>query len=297
MVAHERPTRAARTLFRADKPKLFIWRSCNYDSMVCTRYIHFIPIPKTASESTRTFFNAEKCTIRPGTHKMNTIDVLNRRALNRRALLRRDKSANASIVRVATLRNPYARFLSTFFALQTEMKSKQISHVNHRYNDIFDSSMTVLELLRNEKSMQRLLGGFGAGHFLPMRSFVQGSFGSLESHSNRQSKKQIEAKGTMCWGVDVLLHFDDLKNSVPFMYKKIMGHESMHSVLPRMNQLGHSGNTSQSRYVMSVSEISLFNAYYWKDVILYEELMKNVHGSCKRGDDEKIVYWECVRGC
>lgn len=196
----------------------------------CT-IIHYLPIPKTASEATKTHLGASElattwglrtvhgelvrsqvsvapgvapcgnrtfCFISGGTHVQNihrpptadgpSLPLASSPTWWREAHHpKRCDDAGYSrledytnLLRIATVRNPYERFLSSFAVDEREGRLKPFGVRQRRPTQPFDIS-SALSVLRNDSAMVRLLSD-GNEHFTPAHAFIVGDRGEARAH-------------------------------------------------------------------------------------------------------------------
>ena len=121
----------------------------------CGQKIHYIPIPKTGSESTKNMLGSFACWKRPGTHKMN----LGLHKIEHVWM-------NSTVIRIATFRDPVERFVSTYTAL----RNSKLTRSDQDYIPLI--SKDINSLVNNFTAMKLLMNGMGSGHFIPIFKFL-----------------------------------------------------------------------------------------------------------------------------
>ena len=165
----------------------------------CT-VLHYIPIPKTASESTKRLLASSPiagryrdvaacrgktlCYVNPGTHEMNSALPPVHPAtplpfssawwhfahVSHCSVDSRHRGQEGNVVRFATIRDPYDRFLSTFVADAQAGRLRPFGIPRTPPGRALDADPR--PLLANRTAMRQLLGGAVQQHYLPASGFL-----------------------------------------------------------------------------------------------------------------------------
>lgn len=176
--------------------------------------------------------------------------------------------SNTSLIRVATIRDPYDRFLSTLNSLQNAIRANRLGP-DRPYLSFFNANTTALELLQNKTSIQVLMQGLGSGHFLPMDTFVR----------SRQTPHFYNSER---WGVHFLMNFSVLPTILSDVYTKIT---EKRVVSPNSKHVS-------SSYIRNKVINELIRKFYAIDTDMYEQLSNDTHPYCKK-DSHIRGLWIC----
>jgi hypothetical protein len=175
---------------------------------------------------------------------------------------------NTTLIRVATIRDPYDRFLSTLNSLQNAIRANRLGP-DRPYLSFFNVNTTALELLQNKTSMQALIQGLASGHFLPMNTFVR------PRHTPQFYNSEL-------WSVHFLMNFSTLPTILSDTYTKITGKKVV----------SLNSKHVSSTYIRNEAINELIRKFYAIDTEMYEQLSNNTHPHCKKDLNVRGL-WMC----
>jgi hypothetical protein len=211
----------------------------------CTK-LYYVPIPKTASETTRSTLGRAKlvnsCWVRPGPHKaslhLSAITTTFYDFIEYRPFDVVSTCTDHEPLRFATMRSPYERFASTFFAIFHQPLHRLNSLDVAGYRQALPSFQAPVDLLRNSSAMQYVLNGAGAGHFIPAIKFL--------------CNEKVPT-------VHVLIQFAQLEASLKFIFSKV---REVVVDVPHVND----PFPGDHKYQLTMEEQRLIEHYYPDDV-------------------------------